>query len=122
VTLSTMPVTHSARMACRHRILLPPCCPVSGNPQEGSALTLRYVPNRATLEVYSLESLVRQFIGGFDGDERYPAERNMEGMVQLIAQMAADALCVSVRFRARLVLDAGQMEIAGEACPREASQ
>lgn len=93
------------------------CCPVSHNPREGSTLTLRYRPTDCTLEVYALQAVLRQFRGGFPGAGRYPAERNMEGSVTLLAQMAADALGVPVRVRARLLLDTGAMRVVCEAQP-----
>jgi hypothetical protein len=102
----------------RHTVDIPPCCPVSGNPKAGSTLTLMYRPGAWVLEVYALRSLVARFRGGFPGVGRYPAERNMEGMVQLVAQMAADALAVPVRARAELVLDAGRMILTARALPR----
>ena len=100
---------------------LPPCCPVSGNPREGSTLTLAYLPEGWCIEVYSLQQVLRRFVGGWRGTERYPAERNMEGMVALLAQMAADALQRRVRFRAELVLDTGKMTFRGAATPCSSS-
>lgn len=108
-------------LTCRHAVELPAaCCPVSKNPREGSTLTLRYVPSFYVLEVYSLRSLLRQFVGGYPGSEcgTYPPERNMEGMVQLLAQMAADALCVPIRYRAVLILGTGTNNHCGVANPR----
>lgn len=102
----------------RHRLPLPRMCPVSGNPQPGSELTLIYRPREWVLEVYSLQSQVRRFQGGWPGTGGYPEERNMEGAVRLLAQMAADALGVPVRARAELVLDAGGMIVTGRARPR----
>lgn len=91
------------------------CCPATHNPLEGSMLTLSYVPMRGYLEVYTLKAILRQFVGGFAGNANYPAERNMEGMILLISQMAADALQSDVLFAADLKLDTGGMRIAGTA-------
>lgn len=101
----------------RHTVELPECCPVSKNPKPGSTLTLSYRPVSTVLEVYSLRSLIASFRGGFNGNASYPAERNMEGMVQLITQMCADALGVQVHARAELVLDAGKMTLTALARP-----
>jgi hypothetical protein len=101
-----------------HTVPLPPCCPVSNNPRPGSVLIIEYEPQTRVLEVYSLRNLVRQFQGGFPGIGKYPAERNMEGMIQLIGQMCADALAVQVKARAILQLDAGHMEIIATAEPQ----
>jgi len=93
------------------------CCPVSHNPRPDSTLTLRYRDTGRVLEVYALKAVLRQFVGGYPGNEHYPAERNMEGMVHLIGQMAADALGCPVRVSASLVLDTGSMTIVGRARP-----
>jgi hypothetical protein len=86
-----------------NRVSLPRCCPVSGNPQPGSSLTLRYRARDRVLEVYSLQAHIRAYVGGHaDGT------RNMEAMVQQIAQVAADVLGVAVRAVADLNLQAGQ--------------
>lgn len=82
-----------------NRMELPRCCPVSKNPQPGSFLTLRYRAGDRVLEVYSLRQHVQLYVGGHpDG------VRNMEAMVQDIAQSCADALGVRVKARADLVL------------------
>lgn len=73
-----------------HTLSLPPCCPVTGNPQGGSSVTIRYVPQRCFIEVASLRRYVDSFIGG-RGDVR-----SMEGMVQQIAQDCADAVQTGV--------------------------
>jgi 7-cyano-7-deazaguanine reductase len=117
--LRTQEVTGPAvAMVQRHEVALPAMCPVSGNPQPGSSLTLSYRPNGWCVEVYSLDQILGRFVGGWRGTERYPAERNMEGAVALIARMVADAVGVPVRFRARLVLDASPLRLAGTAEPR----
>jgi hypothetical protein len=102
----------------QHTVALPPCCPVSGNPREGSTLTLAYEPAGWCLEVYSLRRVVSRFVGGWGGTPEYPPERNMEGMVATLAQMAADALAVAVEFDADLVLDVGPMRLTGSAEPQ----
>jgi len=101
-----------------HVIGLPQCCPVSQNPRAGSTLRLTYEECGRCLEVYSICDTVRGFVGGWDGNERYPAERSMEGMIATLAQMAADVLGVPVTFRADLVLDVGGLRLSGRAEPR----
>ena len=100
-----------------HRVPLPEVCPISHNPREGSTLTVMYRPGGWCLEVYSLPQVIARFRGGWKGTERYPAERNMEGMIALLARMVADAVGVRVGVRADLVLDAGRMRIRGRAEP-----
>lgn len=114
-----MPRAHDAvGIRQHHSVELPEMCPVSHNPRPGSILTLSYTPDRWVLEVYGLRVVAHRFVGGFDGNEHYPAERNMEGAIQLIAQMAADAVVVPVRARADLVLDAGRMRLTVIARPQ----
>jgi NADPH-dependent 7-cyano-7-deazaguanine reductase QueF len=118
--LRTQEVTGPAvAMVQRHEARLPAMCPVSGNPRPRSTLTLSYRAAGWCVEVYSLDQLLTRFVGGWRGSERYPAERNMEGAVALIAQMVADAVGVPVRFRALLVLDASPMRLAGTAEPSQ---
>src|SRR5438477_9326062 len=86
-------------MRMEHRLGLPPCCPVSGNPQPGSQITIRYLPRKKVLEVFSLRRFINEFVGGHpDGT------RNMETMIQRITQACADAVGVRVRCRAELDL------------------
>lgn len=101
-----------------HEVLLPSCCPVSGNPKEGSRFRVSYIPAAQCLEVYSLKHVVADFQGGWKGRGRYPAERNMEGMIRTLAQMCADALDTKVRAEAILVLDAGSMSVRVRAEPQ----
>ena len=113
--LALMPVSlHSRGAKITHSLRLPECCPISKNPKQGSVLFIEYFAEAFCLEVYSLKALVREFIGGFEGRDGYPPERNMEGMVCLIAKMCADALKQPVTYRASLILDAGDMLICGE--------
>jgi hypothetical protein len=80
-------------------LLLPRCCPISGNPQPGSTIRLRYRARRCFLEVYSLRQFIMEFVGGHaDGT------RNMETMLQKVAAAAAHALAVPVVLRADLYL------------------
>lgn len=99
---------------------IPPCCPISKNPKEGSCVTLRYRPAGSALEVYSLRRLVRMFVGGFPGHGPYPPERNMEPMIGLLAKIAADHLGCPVHYRADLVLDTGRKTVSGRAVPADA--
>ena len=112
------PSGHGISTRVAHTLTIPAgCCPVSHNPREGSTLTLWYRTAGETLEVYSLAALLRRFVGGFPGIGPYPPERNMEGMVQLACQMAADGLRVPVSFNARILLDTGEMRLRGTATP-----
>jgi hypothetical protein len=78
---------------------IPRCCPVSRNPQPGSRLTIRYRSRGCVLEVYALKEYISGYVGGHsDGT------RNMEAMIQKIAQECANALRSSVRVCADLIL------------------
>lgn len=118
--LLLMPRTsHGARcLTVSHTVDIPhACCPRSRNPLTGSTITLTYDAETQSIEVYSLQALLKKFIGGWAGNSAYPAERNMEGMVELVARMAADALGVTVFFSSKILLDCGEMEVSGEAVP-----
>jgi len=119
MSLATMPnVLPQIRTTQRHILSLPQCCPVSGNPQAGSAIEISYRPSQFHLEVYSLQSFIQSFIGG----SKCPYSgavliRNQEEMIQSIAQSCADVIKVEVAVLAHLILDAGRMEIECIAYP-----
>lgn len=73
-----------------HLLPLLPCCPISGNPQKGSTLAILYKPSESFLEVYSLRKYIDSFIGGTD------LVRDMEGMIQVIANTCTQILNVPV--------------------------
>lgn len=94
-----------------HRVPLPRCCPVSGNPQPGSELVIRYRPRGAVLELYALDRYIRGYVGG-SGEVR-----SMETMIQQIAKDCAGVLGVRVRVRAVLVLQPSCMTLSAAARP-----
>jgi len=79
-----------------HTLPLSPACPISGNPQAGSTVAITYTPADYLLEVESLRAYVDSYTGG-RGEIR-----SMEGMIQAIAQDAANVLGVSVEVVAAL--------------------
>ena len=85
-----------ASMEETHVLPLDPACPVSGNPQAGSSISIIYTPASLLLEVESLRAYVDSYTGG-RGDIR-----SMEGMIQGITQDAANILGVAVEVRADL--------------------
>ena len=89
-------------MTVENVLPLPRCCPVSGNPQTGSRLTLRYQPKDLVLEVYALRRYVDSYVGG------RAQIRSMEAMVQQIAADASAVLKVPVEVVAELVLEPHQ--------------
>lgn len=88
----------AGRMVEEHEFEIPPCCPITKNPQPGSFISIRYVPASVILEVQSLHDYIREYIGG-----RLDV-RSMEGMIQQIATDCAAALTVKVTVKARLVI------------------
>jgi len=110
--LLTQPNTMDVRTFESHTLPLPQCCPVSGNPQPGSTLTIRYRPKHLMLEVYSLKAYVDQFIGGYEN------VRDMEGMIQTLAKTCAATLGVYVRIDAQIILQHGDaMRVVARAIP-----
>ena len=89
-------------MVQRHIINVPALCPVTGNPQQGSTLTVTYLPETKLLELYSLTEYVHSFIG-------HKTVRDIEHFAQTFAQDCADALGVSVSVRAHFVLHLDQI-------------
>ena len=96
----------------RHVLDLPPCCPMTKNPQPGSKISIRYRPSKLLLEVQNLSDYIKSYIGG-----RLDV-RSMEGMVQNIAQDAANAIGVKVTVKTKLRLVPEQiMEVKCKAWP-----
>lgn len=88
--LKAMPNECQIATLSTHIIPLPQCCPVSRNPQPGSLITVMYRPVPTVLEVYSLTAYVNLY-----GTRNAPyGIRNMETMIQQIAQDCADLLGV----------------------------
>lgn len=83
-----------------HTVSLPQCCPVSGNPQPGSTLTLMYRPQGIVFPVEDLRDMISEYVGGH-GSRNI---RNMEEMIQDLALRAAQVTGVRTRVRADLVI------------------
>lgn len=86
----------------QHILDIPVCCPVSKNPRSGSTITISYYPVGQSLEVASLIALVHSFKGGLYSDEGELLVRDMEGMIQHIAEECARVLAVPVTVEADL--------------------
>lgn len=87
-------------------------CPFSGNPQAGSQLAILYCPERTFLEVYALNAYVQDYKDG-RGDVR-----DMEGMIQSVAQDCANALDTGVTVGAFIRLhDGSAMTVMCQAMP-----
>lgn len=86
------------KMRVTHTLSIPPCCPVSKNPLEGSEIEIAYTPREVILEVEALRVYIDSYQGG-RGDVR-----SMEGMIQQICQDCANLLDTPVHCIARLNL------------------
>ncbi len=87
-----------------HTLALPPCCPVSKNPREGSTISISYEPVTCVLEVASLFAYIHQFVGGLRDGAGELVVRDMEGMIAKIAMDCSQVLGVSVEVQADLML------------------
>lgn len=103
--LDTMPNLSGLHGWQLHRVALPQMCPVSGNPQSGSYVAIRYQDAGCFLEVYSLERYLLNYVNGWVAR----GIRDMEQTIDTIAHDCAMALGVRVTIRAHLVLDSGRM-------------
>lgn len=115
MTIDTMPNLSGIHAAQCQLVELPQMCPVSGNPQAGSYVAIRYTDAGLFLEVYSLQRYLLNYVGGWL--RAGVVIRDMEQTVDTIAKDCAVALGVPVRVRARLILDAGRMSRSVEARP-----
>jgi NADPH-dependent 7-cyano-7-deazaguanine reductase QueF len=91
-----------AAMIETHILPLEPACPMSGNPQAGSVLSIKYRPTALILEVASLRAYIDSYKGG-RGDIR-----SMEGMIQAVTQDCANAARVDVTTIADLIINPNQ--------------
>mgnify|MGYP001613945954 CR=1 FL=1 len=87
-----------------HIVNVPPLCPRTGNPVEGSTITIGYQPDTRLLEVYSL----RDYIAGFAGSE---SVRDLEQLICVVAHDCRLALGVPVVVQGNFVLHIGQTVI-----------
>src|SRR5262249_30319319 len=87
-----------------HEVVVPPLCPKTGNPIEGSTLTISYRPDQKLLEVYSLNEYIASFIGSNE-------VRDLELLTQVITQECHAVLGVPVSIIGKFVLDIRQTVI-----------
>src|SRR5260221_3490350 len=93
-----------SRMMESHVLDIPPCCPVSHNPLLGSTITICYKPQMHVLDVLPLPAYIRSFVGGLRNAAGEIEVRDMEQMIQRIADDCCQAVGVPVRVYARLLL------------------
>lgn len=87
-----------------HEVAIPPLCPKTGNPIEGSTLSISYVPEEKLLEVYSLNDYIASFIGSRE-------VRDIELFTQVVARDCHNILGVNVAVVGKFVLNIGQTVI-----------
>jgi len=84
-------------------------CPVTKNPQEGSTLTITYVPKATVLDVIGLDAYLKRYRGGFEEDGEVVV-REMEHLVQRVAEDCARWIGVEVETVAECVLQPKQTQ------------
>jgi NADPH-dependent 7-cyano-7-deazaguanine reductase QueF len=104
VGLAIQPNEHRCAFTEHEHVLeLPRCCPISGNPQPGSTITISYRGYEGFLEVASLRHFIDSYVGG-KGEVR-----SMEGMLQEIAQACATRLLIDVKLTSHLIIEPSQI-------------
>jgi len=83
-----------------HRFDLPRMCPISGNPQPGSVLIVRYTAKDWFLEIETLGEYIASYIGGKQIGRAFV--RDMEQTIQHIAMDCAASVEVPVEVVADL--------------------
>lgn len=83
-----------------HSVPLPQCCPVSGNPLPGSVLKVFYFPNKTVFPVENLASFISEYVNG----HALRDVRNMEEMIQDLAERVCEEVGVNVRATADLLI------------------
>lgn len=84
---------HIATRSC-HRFDLPRMCPISGNPQPGSVLSVYYTARKWFLEIETLGAYIESYIGGKPLNGKLI--RDMEQTIQQIASDCAASVEVPV--------------------------
>jgi NADPH-dependent 7-cyano-7-deazaguanine reductase QueF len=87
-------------------------CPISGEPQPSSTITVSYEAGASLLETKAL----RRYLDSFAGENEYGV-RDLEEAVQVIAQACANVLVVQVVAHAHYELTVGSMEVEVTATP-----
>jgi NADPH-dependent 7-cyano-7-deazaguanine reductase QueF len=111
--LATIPNGYPA-LTTRVRLTYPfaQLCPISGEPQPGSTITISYNAGALLLETKAL----RQYLASFAGENPYGV-RDLEQAAQVIALACADLLGIRVDVSALYHLNIGEMEVEVQAEP-----
>ncbi|HAV77689.1 MAG TPA: hypothetical protein DCX53_10090 [Anaerolineae bacterium] len=84
-----------------HEVDVPPLCPKTFNPIQGSTLTITYSPKGKLLELYSINDYVASFIGSEE-------VRDLELFAQVVARDCQSVLGVKVTVIGKFVMNIGQ--------------
>jgi NADPH-dependent 7-cyano-7-deazaguanine reductase QueF len=84
-----------------HEVQVPPLCPRTENPIQGSTVTISYAPDQKLLEIYSLNEYIASFIGSQD-------VRDLELLTQVIARDCHEILGVQVFVIGKYMLNVGE--------------
>jgi NADPH-dependent 7-cyano-7-deazaguanine reductase QueF len=87
-------------------------CPISGEPQAGSTITISYTAGALLLETKAL----RQYLASFAGENPH-AVRDLEEAAQVIAQQCANILGTPIDVSALYLLRIGEMHVEVHAEP-----
>jgi 7-cyano-7-deazaguanine reductase len=111
--LASIPNAYPA-LTMRVRLTYPfaQLCPVSGEPQPGSTITISYNAGALLLETKALQHYLASFAG-----ENPHGVRDLEQAAQVIAQQCANVLGTSVYVQADYYLSVGKIEVEVEAGP-----
>jgi 7-cyano-7-deazaguanine reductase len=112
--LATIPNGYPA-LNMRVRLTYPfaQLCPISGEPQPGSTISISYTAGALLLETKAL----RQYLAAFAGENPYGV-RDLEQAAQVIAQQCADIARAAICVVAKYHLQVGEMEVEVQAEPR----
>jgi len=104
ISLQTIANSTTGNMLEEHILDIPPCCPVSKNPQPGSQLIIRYRPQGYSLDIISLKGYIHCYCGGLHDEQGNLLVRDMEGMLARIQNDCEAILGILVQVEANLCL------------------
>ncbi len=103
MTLKSIDNPKVSRLAKQiHAVDIPPLCPKTGNPIQGSTFTIAYTPAEKLLELYSINDYIASFIGSNE-------VRDLELLTQVVARDCHAILGVEVNVVGKFVLNIGQV-------------
>lgn len=95
--LQLQPRLSNRSIAMQHLLPLPPCCPVSKNPREGSTINIEYTTTGDVLDVLYIAKYLATFVNG---------KGEIRSAEDMIEQIADDVLAVLACDNADVVVTA----------------